>query len=105
MIPRSITSVYFDYEKSELLSLLNSKNIAPKTCVNDALVSNIKAGFQNDKISGNYRLEMSLTKNTPAKVIHVIHQTIDELKKGIYPSDFLEEAKTELIKKFKSQGD
>jgi len=104
IFPFSLHPFTFDYEKSELLSLLIQKILHQKLAVNEALVSNIKAGFQNDKISGNYRLEMSLTKNTPAKVIHVIHQTIDELKKGVYPPDFLEEAKTELIEKFKSQG-
>ena len=104
IFPFSLHPFTFDYEKSELLSLLIQKILKQKLSGNNPLVSDIKAGFQNDKISGNYRLNLQLVNKNPAKVIEIIHQTIDELKQGIYPAEFLESSKQELIERFKKQG-
>ncbi len=105
IFPFSLHPFTFDYEKSELLSLLIQKILKQKLETNQQLITDIHAGFQNDKISGNYRLNLELAKNEPAKVINVIHQTIEELKRGVYPPEYLEKSKQELIKSFKSQGD
>jgi len=104
IFPFSLHPFTFDYEKSELLSLLIQKILKQKLETNQQLITDIHAGFQNDKISGNYRLNLELAKNEPAKVINVIHQTIEELKRGVYPPEYLEKSKQELIKSFKSQG-
>lgn len=104
IFPFSLHPFTFDYEKSELLSLLIQKILKQKLAVEQKLITDIHAGFQNDKISGNYRINLKLSENYPAKVINVIHQSIDELKRGVYPSEYLEKSKQELIKSFKSQG-
>ncbi len=104
IFPFSLHPFTFDYEKSELLSLLIQKILKQKLTLENHLISDIHAGFQNDKISGNYRLNLKLTENNPAKVINIIHQTIEELKRGVYPQEYLEKSKQELIKSFKLQG-
>ncbi|MCF6241336.1 MAG: insulinase family protein [Bacteroidales bacterium] len=104
IFPFSLHPFTFDYEKSELLSLLIQKILKQKLIVENHQINEIHAGFQNDKISGNYRLDLKLTQNNPAKVIDVIHQTIEELKRGEYPKEYLEKSKQELIESFKSQG-
>jgi hypothetical protein len=104
IFPFSLHPFTFDYEKSELLSLLIQKILKQKLTLENHLISDIHAGFQNDKISGNYRLNLKLIENNPAKVINIIHQTIEELKRGVYPQEYLEKSKQELIKSFKLQG-
>lgn len=104
IFPFSLYPYTFDYEKSELLSLLLQKELEEKLMKRTALVSKIKAGFHNDKITGNYRIDLSLTDSSSARVVEIVVETIDALKKGQVDVARLDAAQRELIKRFKKRA-
>lgn len=104
IFPFSLHPFTFDYEKSELLSLLIEKELKERLMIDNALVSNIEAGFHKDKISGNYRIKLVLTDSSVARVAGLVMLTVDELKKGQVDAVKLDEAQRELIERFKQKA-
>lgn len=104
IFPFSLHPFTFDYEKSELLSILIQKILKKKLFTETGLVTEITAKFQNDKISGNYSLNIKMAKDSVEKVIQLVIKSINDLKKGNFLQGELEQSKQELIKEFKKQG-
>ncbi len=104
IFPFSLHPFTFDYEKSELISILIQKVLYKKLVQKTGLVNEISAAFQNDKISGNYSLNIKMTKDSVEKVIRLVIQSIEALKTGNFLLEDLEQSKKELIAEFKKRG-
>ena len=104
IFPFALHPFTFDFEKSELLSILIQKELAKRLINNTGLASDINAQFQNDKISGNYSLNVRMTKDSVEKVISIVIEAIEALKSGNFLIDDFEQSKKELITEFKKQN-
>jgi len=104
IFPFSMHPFTFDYEKSELLSILIQKILKKKLIDETALANEITARFQNDNISGNYRLNIKMARDSVEKVIKLTIESMNALKMGNFLLEDLQQSKKELITEFKKQG-
>lgn len=103
IFPFALHPFTFDYEKSELLSILIQKVLKRKLINETSLANTINASFQNDKISGNYSLNIKLDGDSIEKAIKLAIESMDELKAGNFLMGDLQQSKQELIGEFKNQ--
>lgn len=104
IFPFALHPFTFDHEKSELLSILIQKVLKKKLIDETGLANGISARFQNDKISGNYSLNIKMAKDSLEKVLKQTIESMNALKTGNFLQEDLEQSKQELIEDFKKQG-
>ncbi|MBN2755604.1 MAG: insulinase family protein [Bacteroidales bacterium] len=104
IFPFSLYPFTFDAEKAELLSILVQQLLSKKLIEENSLASEIKAGFHNDKITGNYQMQIWFEKDSINQLIKNIISVINQLKNGNFDKEELEYAKKILINDFKSKN-
>ena len=104
IFPFALHPFTFDFEKSELLSILIQKVLRKKLIDETGLANEITARFQNDKISGNYSLNIKMTQDSVEKAVRLIIESIEALKTGNFLIEDLEQSREELITEFKKQN-
>ena len=101
LFPFALYPFTFDSEKTELLSLLFQDVLSEKLISNMQLASEVDARFESDKITGNYQLNVQLTKDSLNLVVQAIISAITDLKSANYSADKLEKAKNQIVNDFK----
>jgi len=100
LFPFALHPFTFNSEKAELLSVLFQDLLSEKLINNMQLASKIDARFESDKITGNYQLNVQLTKDSLNQVIEAIISTISDIKKASYTEEKLKTAKAQIVKSF-----
>jgi predicted Zn-dependent peptidase len=101
LFPFALHPFSFDAEKAELLSLVFQDVISTKLIQNKKIASSISAKFESDKITGNYQLQVQLSKDSILQTIETIVETISDFKAGNFPEEKLILAKKQIISDFK----
>lgn len=101
LFPFALHPFTFNAEKAELMSALFQDLLSEKLINNFQLASKIDARFESDKITGNYQLNVKLTKDSINQVIEQIISTISDVTRANYTEEDLNSAKREIIDQFK----
>jgi zinc protease len=103
LFPFALHPFTFNSEKAELLSALFIDLLTDKLIKELKLASKIEAGFESDKITGNYQLNVQLEKDSINQVVQAIISTISVITKAEYTDEKLNNAKTKIIDDFKKR--
>ena len=101
IFPFSLRPFAFDAEKAELLNILVQQLLIKKLIAEKALATDIQAGFYNDKVAGNYQMQIWFEKDSINNLIKNIISVINQLKSGNFNKDELEYSKKFIISDFK----
>jgi len=101
IFPFSLYPFTFDAEKAELLNILVKELLIKKLIEEKKLASDIQAGFNNDKITGNYKVQIWFDNDSINNLIKNTISVINQLKKGKFDIDKLDYSKKLLISSFK----
>jgi zinc protease len=104
LFPFALHPFTFNSEKAELLSALFIDLLSDKLIKELKLASEIEAGFESDKITGNYQLSVQLEKDSINQVVQAIIATISAITKVQYADEKLNTAKTKIIEDFKKRN-
>ncbi len=103
LFPFALHPFTFNSEKAELLSALFIDLLTDKLITELKLASKIEAGFESDKITGNYQLNVQLEKDSINQVVQAIISTISVITKAEYTDEKLNSAKTKITAEFKKR--
>jgi len=103
IFPFSLYPFTFDAEKAELLSILVQQLLIKKLIEEKTLATDIQAGFHNDKITGNYQMQIWFEKDSINNLIKNVISVINQLKTGKFNKEELEYSKKMLIADFNRQ--
>ena len=104
IFPFSLYPFTFDAEKAELLNILVQQLLIKKLIEEKALATDIQAGFYNDKITGNYQMQIWFEKDSINNLIKNVISVINQLKAGKFDKEELEYSKKMLISDFNRQN-